>query len=509
MTDPLEDIEPPTETELLAIADWFGFDLDRADIDAISTVIKTSVDSFRSIPNTAPDCTSDAQPDSRTVTTSPGDATDPYNAWVTRCEVCRDTAGALDGMSVGLKDNIALADIPMTCGSRLFIGYVPNSDATVVHRLLDAGGRITGKLNMPAFAMSASGYLCDFGAAVLNPHDSSYLAGGSSSGAAVAVVTDDVDIAIGTDQGGSIRIPAAWCGCVGHKPTYGLVPYTGIASTGPTVDHAGPLTSTVGDAKIVLDILAGHDGKDPRQGSLDLDTYRQSFSADLSDCTIGIVTEAFGTEYSDTDVDEAVRETVATLDAVVNEVRDVSVPIHSYGKAIREAVSVGETVALVRDDGIGRYLRGRYDEEYAAAFSTARDRHSDQFPVTLQVKMLLGEYLSREYQGRLYARAQNRRLQLAAAYDDCLAAVDVLVMPTTPMTALEAEDDISQRDVLTNYDGINVNTAPFNLTGHPAVSVPCGKVDGLPIGLMIVGGRFADGFVLRVAEAVEALNDGG
>ncbi len=428
---------------------------------------------------------------------------DPLNAFVTKCEVRGADDGPLAGLTVGLKDNIAVAGVEMTCGSKLFEGYVPRTDATIVTRLLGAGATITGKTNMEDMAFSGSGELSATGP-VLNPQSEDHIAGGSSSGSIAAVVSGEVDVAIGGDQGGSVRIPASWSGGVGHKPTHGLVPYTGIVGLGHSFDHTGPMCRTTEDCARVLDVVAGPDPLDPRQKrDVAVEDYEEALDGRAEEVTVGVVTEGFGHEESEPGVDETVREALDAFEAAGATVEEVSIPMHLDGLPIWNAIVMEETAALVRDDGVGRYGLGYYDTAFADAFGRARRAQADDYLTTVKLTLLLGEYLSDRYRGHYYAKAQNLRRSLADDYDAELADVDVLAMPTTPQTAHEVREDLTRVEAIERALNMLANTAPFDVTGHPAISVPAGTSDGLPVGLMFVGERFDDATVLRAGDAFE------
>ena len=432
----------------------------------------------------------------------PEAAEDPLNAFVRKCEVAGADDGPLAGYEVGLKDNVAVAGIEMTCGSKMFEGYVPSEDATIVTRLLDAGATITGKLNMEDMAFSGSGELSATGP-VLNPRDDDYIAGGSSSGSIAAVVNGDVDVAIGGDQGGSIRIPASWSGGVGHKPTHSLVPYTGVAGLGRSFDHTGPMATSVADCARVLDAIAGADGLDPRQGATPTQDYEAALGGDPADVTVGVVTEGFGHEASEQGVDEGVRGALDRFADAGATVTEVSVPMHLDGLPIWNGVAIEGTTATLAAEGVGHYGKGHYDTGFMDAFGRSRRANADDYLTTLKLTLVLGQYLADEYRGHYYAKAQNLSRKLADDYDDALADVDVLAMPTTPQTAHEHRPDLSRLEVIERALNMLPNTAPFDVTGHPALSVPCGTADGLPVGLMLVGERFDDASVLRAGDAFE------
>jgi len=503
MPDVPPNVRSPSPEELEELAAAHHMSLSEEEIEMYAEMIPGMLEAYERLDELSP-----PSPDPyRTIRDPgyrPGPDEDPLNAFVTKCYVAGADSGPLAGYDVGLKDNIFVAGVELTSGSKVLEGYVPSQDATVVERVLDAGADITGKLSLEDMSYSGGGELCATGP-VLNPHDSDYLAGGSSSGSAAAVVAGDVDVALGCDQGGSARMPASFCGCVGYKPTYGLVPYTGIVSAAHTLDHVGPMATNVEDCARVLDAIAGYDPLDPRQDSAtEADNYLEAVDVGATDLAIGVLEQGFGFEESEEAVDATVRESLTQFESSVNGLVDVSVPMHYDGMPIWTGIVLEETVALFQNEGVGRFGRSFYDEQFAKNFGRARRTSADDFPPTLKVSLLIGEYLSREYFGVYHAKAQNLRRSLTAAYDDALVSVDLLALPTTLTTALEREDDLDQAALVERGLSMHVtNAAPFNITGHPAISVPCGTVDGLPVGLMLVGREGEDATVLRAARAFE------
>jgi len=494
-------VRPPTEAELREQARAHYLSLSDAALDDFAEMIEERIGAYERLDELTPSEPSLDYTD-RTPGYRPDAAEDPLNAFVTKCEVEGAESGPLAGYEVGLKDNVNLAGVEMTLGSKLFEGYVPSTDATIVTWLLDAGATITGKLNMEDMAHSGSGDISALGP-VANPYDDDYLAGGSSSGSAAAVGHGAVDVAIGGDQAGSIRIPAAWCGIVGHKPTHGLVPYTGIAGLGRTFDHAGPMASTVDDCALLLDVIAGKDPLDPRQGVVETDEYAAATEDPATDLTVGVVAEGFGHEESDPGVDDAVHDALAAFEDAGAEVTEVSVPMHLDGLTIWTGIGTEATAATVAGEGMGHFADGRYDTQFMDAFGRARRAHADDFPPTMKLSLLFGGYLSEQYRSHYYAKAQNLSRDLAAAYDDALADVDVLAMPTTPQTAHERVEEVSRTELVDRGMNMLRNTSPFDVTGHPATSVPCGTADGLPVGLMFVAPEFEDATALAAAAAFE------
>ena len=243
----------------------------------------------------------------------PPAAENRLNAWYWKCSIKGAASGPLAGKKIAIKDNTCVAGIPMMNGSSVLEGYVPDVDATVVTRMLDAGGEIVGKAVCESLCFSGGSHTSDTGP-VLNPHDPTRSAGGSSSGSAALVVAGECDMAMGGDQGGSIRIPSSYCGAVGHKPTYGLVPYTGVFPIELTLDHTGPIARTAADAALLLEVIAGPDGLDPRQPpGLRTEAYTKSLTGDAKGLRIGIVNEGFGWPNSEPDVEAMVREAAQRL----------------------------------------------------------------------------------------------------------------------------------------------------------------------------------------------------
>ena len=446
-------------------------------------------------------------------TSSLVDAADnPLGAWYTRTEIAGTPGGPLEGTRVAIKDNISVAGVPMMNGSRTVEGFVPSYDATVVSRLLEAGATVVGKAVCESLCFSGASHTSDSGP-VRNPWDPTRTSGGSSSGCAALVATAEVDMAVGGDQGGSVRIPSAFCGTVGHKPTYGLVPYTGAFPIELTIDHLGPITRTVSDAARMLSVLAGYDdGRDPRQPTgVRTSDYDADSDGEVTGLRVGVVTEGFGHEgLSDPAVDAAVRACAERLREAGVVVEDVSIPWHLYGMAIWNVVATdGAAAQMVDGNGYGYNFNGWYDPDLMAHYGRQRVERANDLSVTTKLVALGGGHSLAATHGRFYAMAQNLVPRLRQAYDDALETYDVLVMPTLPITAtplVTEQDDLTTS--ITRALEMIVNTAPTDSTGHPATSVPAGLVEGLPVGLMIIGRHFEDATCLRVAKAVETQSGG-
>jgi len=442
----------------------------------------------------------------------PSTEEDPLNVWITKCRVDGAQTGPLAGKTVGLKDTIALAGYEMTCGSRVLEGYAPRIDATVVTRLLDAGATITGKLNMEAFAWSGSSDISDYGT-VPNPHDQARLAGGSSSGSAAAVATGECDIALGGDQGGSIRIPAAWCGVVGLKPTTGLVPYTGIFPLDPTIDHVGPLTRTVEETAEAMEALAGEDIQngvkmDDRQPrGVTGEAYTEAIDEGVDDVTLGVLRDGFGWDAAHPAVDEAVEATIDELRARGVETKPVTVDYHSDILSLLTPLEIQGGYRMMTEAGVGTHHSGWYWSDLIDAFDQLRSSRADELPPTAKHSLIVGAYLSDTYGIEFYAKAKNVVLKLRRQYDACLEACDALVMPTVPMLPFEDDESLDRTERVGRIAANHRNTAQFDHTHHPALTVPCGTVSGLPVGIQLVGSHFDERTLIKVGAAVEQVAD--
>jgi amidase len=430
----------------------------------------------------------------------------PSNGWAWRCSIPGAAEGPLAGRTVGVKDNVCVAGIPMLNGSPIMDGYVPREDATVVTRLLDAGAEIVGKTAVPAFCFDGGGLTGYPDPQPTNPHDPAYLCGSSSNGSAAVVVEGQCDMALGGDQGGSIRLPSSWSGCCGHKPTYGLVPYTGIFPIELTLDHIGPMARTVADCALMLDSIAGEDGLDPRQSGVRVQPYFEGIEVGAAGLRVGVLREGFGIpDASEPDVDAAVRAAAEALAGAGAEVEEVSVPMHRDGLAIWNAIATeGATDLMVRGDAFGTNHKGHYTTDLVDFYGRARRARGSDYSVTVKLTVLLGHHLSETYNHHYYAKAQNLGRRLRAEYAAALETCDVLLMPTTAMKAMRIPVGGSVGDVLAAALGNLHNTAPFDVTGNPALSVPCGMSDGLPVGMMLVGRHFDDATVLRAGHAYQA-----
>jgi amidase len=452
---------------------------------------------------------------SRTPGHRPKPDEDPLNAWMWKCRIEGAAGGLLAGKTVSFKDHIAVAGMPMSFGSFALEGFIPDFDATVVTRVLQAGGTVIGKnvMNGLSGGFGTGGGIGDYGRP-LNPHNHDHVTGGSSSGSAAAVTAGEVDIAFGGDQGGSIRIPAAFCGIVGHKPTFGLVSHFGIGfGSDQSIDYTGPMTRTVEDAAAALQATAGCDPYDPRQtrdvpSSIDV---LGRLADGVSGLRLGVLEEGF--DEAEVEVRELVLAAVDVLAKAGAEVSKVSIPAHHVIRTVQAALTAEGALALFKTGFFGAFTRTHYPASLIAAVNKLWASQADVLTPRTKLSLIAAELSRRNYHGRVYAKAQNVRPTYIKAYDAALADVDVLVMPTCIMTApknhmpssyIEAvEDNLSP----TNRRGSR-NTLPFNYTGHPALALPVGKSPtGLPVSMQLVGRFFDDPLLMRVACAYQHSTD--
>jgi amidase len=430
-----------------------------------------------------------------------------YNAWYVKTTIKGAAGGKLAGKTIVVKDNICVAGVPMMNGASTLEGYTPDLDATIVTRILDAGGTIVGKAHCEFFCLSGGSHTGALGP-VHNPHKMGYSAGGSSSGSGALVAAGEVDMAIGGDQGGSIRMPASFCGIYGMKATHGLVPYTGVMPIESTIDHTGPMTASVADNALLLEALAGADGLDPRQYSPKVAEYTAALGKGVKGLKIGVVKEGFGHPNSETDVDERVKASAAQFARLGASVEIIDVPMHAVGPAIWTPIALeGLQAQMMNGNGMGFNWKGLYTTSLLDAHAAWRNR-ANELSDSLKISMFVGEYFIKHYRGHYYAKAQNLGRKLKAAYDAAFTKYDLLLMPTLPVkaTPIPPADAPLALYLQRAFEMIG-NTAPFDVTGHPAMSIPCGMSDGLPIGLMLIGKDYDESTIYAAAHAFEQSGD--
>lgn len=437
---------------------------------------------------------------------APGPEENTLGAWAWRVRLEGAGSGPLKGRTVAVKDNVAVAGLPMVNGTALLEGYVPDQDATVVERVLEAGGTILGKSVCESLCFSGGSHTSDSGP-VRNPYDLSRSTGGSSSGSAALVAAGKVDMAIGGDQGGSIRIPSCWAGIYGLKPTWGLVPYTGAFPIENSLDHLGPMARNTRDVALLLSVLAGPDGVDPRQsGAPPTADYVETLTGDIAGLRLAVVREGFDLEgLSEPDVDEAVRTAARAFEKLGATTTEVSVPWHRDAMPVWNAIATeGATAIMVAGESIAPGAKGSYLTGLVDAFAEGRRARGEQLSQTVKLTVLAGRWMAETYHGRYYAKARNLAQAATAAYNQVLAEHDLLIMPTLPLkaTPIPAPDAPLDQYVVRAFE-MTPNTAPFDVSGHPAMNVPCAMSEGLPVGMMLVGRHGDETTILRAADAFE------
>jgi aspartyl-tRNA(Asn)/glutamyl-tRNA(Gln) amidotransferase subunit A len=426
----------------------------------------------------------------RTITFEPDDK---YNAFLTVCNKPAHTEGKLAGVAVAVKDNISTAGIETTCASKILKGYVPPYDAHVVGLLKQAGAAIAGKTNMDEFGMGTTTENSAFGP-TLNPCDTGRVPGGSSGGSAAAVASGMVRMALGTDTGGSIRCPAAFCGIVGLKPSYGRVSRYGLIAYANSLEQIGPMGKTVADVSTLMCVIAGYDRHDTTSRDK---PYSHTPVADIKGLKIGIPQEYFG-QGVDPQVAAVVKKAIGRLEELGATTVPCSIPSMEYALAAYYVTCTCEASSnLARFDGVRYGPAADTKKSWHDAYQEVR---SAAFGTEVRRRIMLGTFaLSSGYYGKYYAKAQVARENIKADFNRIFADVDVIAGPTMPTIAFKLRE---KSDPLSMYLA-DILTVPANLAGIPAISVPCGKSEGMPVGLQLMGRMFEDERVVDVAYAYE------
>jgi aspartyl-tRNA(Asn)/glutamyl-tRNA(Gln) amidotransferase subunit A len=409
--------------------------------------------------------------------------------------------GPLDGIPVAVKDVLCTRGIRTTCGSRILEGFVPPYDATVVARLRDAGAVLLGKLNMDEFAMGSSTEHSGF-FVTRNPWDLARVPGGSSGGSAAAVAADLAAGTFGSDTGGSIRQPAAFCGTVGLKPTYGRVSRYGLIAFASSLDQIGPFTKDVTDAAALLQVVAGHDPCDSTSVDAPVPDYSAGLEGGVEGLRLGVPDEYF-IEGLDPEVERAVHAGIEVLRSLGARTERVSLPHTEYGLAAYYLIAPAEASSnLARYDGVKYGLRAPGARDLVDMYARTRGQG---FGAEVKRRIMLGTYaLSAGYYDAYYGKAQRVRTLLKRDFDEAFAKVDLIVAPTTPNVAFKMGE---KEDPLQMYLN-DIFAVPVNLAGLPGLSVPAGfTTTGLPIGLQLIGRAFDEAMLLRAGRAYERATD--
>ncbi|MFP4625101.1 MAG: Asp-tRNA(Asn)/Glu-tRNA(Gln) amidotransferase subunit GatA [Natronomonas sp.] len=418
------------------------------------------------------------------------------DAFITETTIDPTDDGPLDGYTVAVKDNISTAGVRTTCGSAMLETYVPPYDATVVERLRAAGATIVGKTNMDEFGMGTTTETSAFGPTE-NPVAAGRVPGGSSGGSAAAVAAGEADLALGSDTGGSVRCPAAFCGVVGIKPTYGLVSRYGLVAYANSLEQIGPLAPTVEDAARLLEVIAGPDDHDATTHDAGADAeYVAAADGEVDGMRIGVPQQLLdGAHAGIRDGFEASLETLRDQGATTHP---VSLPSVETAVQAYYVIAMGEASSnLARFDGVRYGTGGGENGNWNDAFARAREAG---FGEEVKRRILLGTYaLSAGYHDKYYEQAQDARAWVKQDFDETFEAVDLIASPTMPVPPFELGESLD--DPLQMYLA-DANTVPVNLANLPAISVPAGETDEGPAGLQLIGPAFAEERIIRAGSAL-------
>eukprot|EP01083_Nonionella_stella_P136551 415561_1 len=447
-------------------------------------------------------------------TPQPGTTANKFGQWTVTTEIPpTNPDGPLKNKTFGIKDNISVAGLPCRNGSELFKDYTPIMDASLVTRILEAGGTIIGKTQCENLCYSGGSHT-SYPHPVQNPHNPLHHSGGSSSGSGCAVAAGSCDIAIGGDQGGSIRLPSSWSGCVGLKPTWGLVPYTGAAALMPFFDHLGPMAKTVDHVVETLKVIGGKDGFDLRQLNAPAHGDKQFISSldeamkrpDVKDIKIGVLKQGF--MDCEWETEENVRNAVNLLNA--KQVIEVDVPMHNDAVPIWQAIAIsGQHLTMYLNGGLAPLCKGKVDPGLSEAYMDGMREGNMSSPTNI-ANIIAGEWMLKEYGASYNAKGTELSRVLKNAYEKVMDEndLDVLVFPTIKFTAAELPNDVSNLgvDECIEHAFKNVaNTMPCNITGFPTLSIPVepNQRNGLPVGMSIAAKNYDDAKCIHVANVYE------
>ena len=420
------------------------------------------------------------------------------NSFITRIDSKGGNKGPLSGCTVAVKDNISTKGVRTTCGSAMLKDYIPPYDATVVEKIKAAGAIIVGKTNMDEFGMGTTTETSYFGP-TLNPHNENLVAGGSSGGSAAAVASGEAMFSLGTDTGGSIRCPAAFCGVVGIKPTYGLVSRYGLIAYANSLEQVGPIAKTVEGAARLLDVIAGFDVKDST--SLDMgkgNRYAKCANEEVDGMTVGVPVELI--KGVDKSVLEPFESSMEKMEERGCTIKEITLPSLEKAVAAYYIIAMSEASSnLARYDGVRYGIASGFGGDWNQMFSVSRERG---FGKEVKRRILLGTYaLSAGYQDRYYAKAQRVKAWVRKEFENAFEEIEVVASPTMPVLPFKVGE--GEKDPLKMYLS-DSNTVPVNLAGLPAISVPTEwDKDGGPVGVQFVGARFQEEKLIRAGSAIE------
>ena len=406
----------------------------------------------------------------------------------------------LNGIPIAIKDNMCTQGIPTTCGSKILENYIPPYDATAAAKVLQTGAVLVGKTNMDEFAMGSSCENSAFGP-THNPVNLECVAGGSSGGSAAAIASGETVLAMGSDTGGSIRLPAAYCGVAGIKPTYGRVSRYGLISYASSLDQIGALGRTVEDCGLLLNVICGHDKMDTTSADIKRPDFLRSLRQGVEGIKIGLPGEYF-IEGLDPHVKDQVMGAVALFKEKGAEIIDISLPHARYAISSYYLIATAEASSnLARYDGVKYGFRS--SEEIPGLVNMYQETRSEGFGTEVKRRIMLGTYvLSAGYYDAYYLKAQEARALIKQDFDEAFKRVDCMITPVSPCLPFRLGEKMA--DPLQMYL-VDIYTVSLNLSGLPGMSVNCGMVDGLPVGLQIIGRPFDEEMVLRVGYAYEKM----
>jgi len=498
-------VRPPSAGDIEETAAHDGIELAGGEAEELSGIVTALVmaagDADRFNPPEVPTFQTSRDPGRR-----PSVTDDPLNAFIRMCDVQGADQGPLSGWRLGVKDNIAVAGVPMTNGS-VFPPFVPTLDSVVVERMLKAGGSIVGTLNMDDHGGGATGVMSAFGPA-RNPLDPSRTAGGSSGGAGSAVASGAVDGALGVDQGGSGRIPAACCGVATVKATHGLIPTFGVTPIDHSIDYVTPLARSVREVAILLEVIAGEDWRDP-QGihiPIEIPEYRRAEGEGVAGLRIGLIDESVTGVDCEPVVVETINDAVRALEQAGAEVERISFREWSEASSIFGPYVAHLVGNMLRTEGGSHGHMGYIDVDRMHAFATSRRAQSRELNPYVKCWTIASRYLMERYMNVPFGRLHNARLESRRRISELLGTWDLLITPTIPFTAPklpEAPTPIA--DLLADSKAsVAFNTSPLNMSGHPAMAVPgLYDSDGLPASVQIVAAHFDEYTAFRAAFALE------
>lgn len=496
-------IPVPDADELRAISERWGLDLRQDQLEIHQALVEGALGSYDYV-DAMYDESKPAAPHRDSY--MPDDSQNELGAWYFKCDIQERDSGPLAGKTFAIKDNTAVAGVPMMNGSRILEGYIPTVDSTVVRRILDAGGRILGKAACEDLCFSGASHTSAL-APIRNPWDSSKSAGGSSGGSSALVAAGEVDMAIAADQGGSIRIPSSFSGTCGIKPTFGLVPYTGIYPIEWTIDHVGPVARNMSDLAVFLTAIAGPDGNDPRQATAPSGMdYAAGIEDGIEGLRVGVVSEGFGWDnLSDPVSDSMVEAGAHRLADLGAAVETFSMPEHRDALHIWNVIATdGAMWQMIRGNGYGMNYRGLFDPEQIEYTKRGWETKAHHVSQTLKFVILCAEYMAERTGGGAYARASNVRPRINAAVDRALQKYDVLCYPTLPFSAKAIpSSDAPVDEYVARALEMIPNTSVSNVTGNPDLTIPVARGQGMPVGMSLVGKQWDEATLLRVGRTYE------